>query len=64
MTHQEFLYGDGTASGSRATEVFTSLQSGHVGQVRTLLRREVTWSAEGLLMDLVFWDHGFLGFLI
>jgi hypothetical protein len=40
VTHQEFLYGDGTA-GSRATEVFTSLQSGHVGQVRTLLCREL-----------------------
>lgn len=30
-THQEFMYGDGTA-GARATEVFTSLQSGATGQ--------------------------------
>ena len=30
-THQEFRYGDG-AAGTRATEVFTSLQSGATGQ--------------------------------
>lgn len=31
VTHQEFRYGDGNV-GSRAAEVFTSLQSGRVGQ--------------------------------
>ena len=33
VTHQEFRYGDGSL-GSRAFEVFTSLRSGQVGQVR------------------------------